>query len=582
VILPNLLATPRGRLGAFFLLYITEGIPLGFAVTAVATQLRRMGVEPAEVGAFVATFYIPWAFKWAFGPVIDVFKIRRLGHRRGWIMVMQVLLALTLMGLAWVPLPQGLALFTAILLVHNTFGAMQDVAIDALAVNSLSEQERGLANGLMFAGAMAGQALGGAGVLFLMGFTGFQGSFFLVAGAILVVTTLVVLPMRESVMSPAQPQAGVAAPPGHVSALAPEPGGWAQAASQMRQYTVQAFESFLGSRGAFSGVFFAILPAGAMSLALALQTTLSVELGMGDDEVATLALLSTLISGSFMVLGGLISDRLGRRRTLALYIALMSLPVLYLAFVLHQAGYIWARTPGSPPMPELIQHLWVATLLFNVAMGLMYGTRSAVFMDVTNPRVAGTQFTAYMAMMNLAIAFSATWQGVAIEALGYPKTLLIDATLGLACLLLLPWMKARREGQAEQPDAALRRARGSSAVLGVLCLAWLPFHHLHSASSAATGLAQTGFTVVFVASALVLYAGSLLNELPGAVSRLCKLLCLGLLFIYLRKFSPQLLEWGASESLIRTLNLGVDAIALVAALALLGLSRSAWSRLRPQ
>ena len=36
-------------LSAFFLLYITEGIPLGFAATAVATQLRRQGVGPAEI-----------------------------------------------------------------------------------------------------------------------------------------------------------------------------------------------------------------------------------------------------------------------------------------------------------------------------------------------------------------------------------------------------------------------------------------------------------------------------------------------------------------------------------------------------
>ena len=58
--LPNLLATRRGRLFAFFSLYVTEGIPLGFAATAVATQLRRQGVGPAEIGAFVASFYLPW------------------------------------------------------------------------------------------------------------------------------------------------------------------------------------------------------------------------------------------------------------------------------------------------------------------------------------------------------------------------------------------------------------------------------------------------------------------------------------------------------------------------------------------
>ena len=67
---------------------------------------------------------------------------------------------------------------------------MQDVAIDALAVNSLAEHERGLANGLMFAGAAIGQAIGGAGVLFLSSYTGFQPTFFFVAGCILAVKAL--------------------------------------------------------------------------------------------------------------------------------------------------------------------------------------------------------------------------------------------------------------------------------------------------------------------------------------------------------------------------------------------------------
>ena len=52
--LPDLLATRKGRLAAFFLLYITEGIPLGFTATAIATQMRRQGLGPAEIGAFVA------------------------------------------------------------------------------------------------------------------------------------------------------------------------------------------------------------------------------------------------------------------------------------------------------------------------------------------------------------------------------------------------------------------------------------------------------------------------------------------------------------------------------------------------
>src|SRR3954466_8523346 len=190
--IPNLLATRRGRLAAFFLLYTTEGVPLGFAAVAVATELRRRGVGPADVGAFVASFYLPWAFKWAFGPFVDVFRSQRFGHRRGWILLTQIVMVLTLASLVAVPLPQGLAIFTAILLVHNTFGAIQDVAIDSLAVNTLTEDERGLANGLMFAGAAIGQAVGGSGVLLLTSVMPFNSTFLLVAAMITLVTVFVV------------------------------------------------------------------------------------------------------------------------------------------------------------------------------------------------------------------------------------------------------------------------------------------------------------------------------------------------------------------------------------------------------
>ena len=60
-----------------------------------------------------------------------------------------------------------IALFTAVIFVHNACAATMDVAIDALAVSVLPEHERGSANGFMFAGASIGQTIGGSGVLFL-------------------------------------------------------------------------------------------------------------------------------------------------------------------------------------------------------------------------------------------------------------------------------------------------------------------------------------------------------------------------------------------------------------------------------
>ena len=560
--LPNLLATRRGRLVAFFMLYVTEGIPLGFAATAVATQLRRQGIGPAEIGAFVASFYLPWAFKWAFGPFVDVFRSRRFGHRRAWILGTQIMMALTLLSLVLVPLPRGLGIFTIVLLVHNTFGAIQDVAIDSMACNTLNEDERGLANGLMFAGASVGQAVGGSGVLFLIGYVGFQSSFLMVALSILAVTGFVVLPMKE------------AAAAGLAAAAPTAPGGWRSAGTEMKTFAVQSFRSFIGTRGAFSGVFFALLPAGAMSLGLSLQSNLAVELGMNDDAVGALNLWTSIISAACMVVGGMLSDRLGRRRTLFVYLATMSLPVLYLMWVLQQHGYVMPRAPGGPAIPELVRALWIATLAYAVFQGLMYGTRSAIMMDITNPKVAATQFTAYMAMMNLAIAMSASWQGVAAEAWGYPMTLLVDAIIGLACLAFLPALKR----QATFSDSlAERRARKSALVLGLACLAWLPYWANRELLGSGQPIMNTLFTLVFVSSALFLLAG---REVLGANAGIwyrAALWTAPLLFaMYGRYYLDQLPALPAVRSLA---DLLVYAVPLLGGVVLLGLAARHWPAL---
>ena len=573
--LPNLLASKNGRLMAFFLLYVTEGIPLGFAATAVATRLRRLDVGPAEIGAFVGSFYLPWAFKWAFGPVIDVFSSDRLGRRRGWILLTQVMMALTLMSTVMLDLPQQLGLFTIILLVHNTFGAMQDVAIDALACSTLQEDERGLANGMMFAGAMIGQMVGGSGSLFLSGWTGFQPTFFFVAGSILAVTVFVVLPMKE------------AAGPARVAVVGSK---LAQAGREMRAFAVDSFRSFLGSSGAFGGLLFALLPAGAMCLGLALQSNLAVELGMNDDQVALLGLWSAILNAGFCVLGGYLSDKYGRQRTLFVYLALMSLPVFYLMNELSRHGWVMPIPAGAENRPQvppaLLTAFWVATLLYSVFQGLMYGTRTATMMDVTNPAVAATQFTAYMALMNLSISYSSTWQGIAIEAWGYPRTMMVDGILGLACLLVVPWLKRTDGSTASFADErGPKRARNLALLLGLACMAWAPYSYWSDAFGAAKPIMGTLFTVVFIASALFLLAGrAVLAETGGWPARLGVWMAPLLLLMYARYYLDAIAGWLPAGVDARSFASGAQSvmalIPLLAGVVILSLRGRPWQKMQ--
>ena len=427
--LPDLLSTRKGRLAAFFLLYVTEGIPLGFTATAIAAQMRRGGLGPAEIGVFVGSLYLPWAFKWAVGPFVDTFSSERFGRRRTWIFLMQVGMMATLLVAMGVDFVGQLSLFTAIIFLHNAFAATMDVAIDALAVSVLPDHERGTANGFMFAGATIGQTVGGSLVLFLTAVMPFQSTYLFVVAAILAITLFVVLPLRETARAPLSESARAAR----------------NVYRELVVFVRDAWRAFTGSRAALVGVLFAVLPAGAYALSLALQSNLGVELGLNDSEVAELQLYATVIFAPSCILGGWLSDRFGRRSTLALFIFLTVVPTLWLAWTMWQAGWIMPvdMKMANRPTPSrlLIVTFWATTIVYNVFQGLYYGIRSALFMDITTPAVAATQFTAYMALMNLCISYTAIWQGYVVERIGYPQTLVLDSVVGLLGLALLPLMR---------------------------------------------------------------------------------------------------------------------------------------------
>jgi MFS family permease len=420
-------------MGAFLALYMTEGIPQGFAATAIASQLRRHGFTVAEVAAFVGASYLPWAFKWAAGPWVDLVSFGRLGHRRGWIILMQGLMVATLLLIRAVGESAGMAVLVAIIIVHNCFAATQDVAIDSLAVSAVPEHERGAVNGMMFGGAYLGQGIGGAGALLLAPIVGFGQTYYLVGAVILAVTLFVVLPIREP--------SGTARGKRATAGLAP-------AIANPREYMAATWQAFAECRAAVVAILFALLPTGACALGLSVAGTLAVDLGLGDSELGHLAFWSTCVAVLCSLAGGWLSDRMDRRKAVALFAAGTALPSLWLAWHLWRAGWGIPSTVAThlhqmAPQPLLLT-FWLATLCFTALSAAAATASTALFMDLTTRRVAATQLTLYLALPNLAFSYSSFWQGLGVARIGYPLTLAADSLIGLASLALLPWLRPRQ------------------------------------------------------------------------------------------------------------------------------------------
>ena len=156
----KLLESRNGRLSTFGILYISEGIPYGFTSIALVTFLRQNGLALDQIGLLVATLYIPWTFKFAWAPIIDLIKLNHFGGRKAWILGCQVMMIISLMMIIIFDFKSEFNLLLILMFVHNVFCATQDVAIDSLAVTTLKPDERASGNGFMFGGQYFGIALG--------------------------------------------------------------------------------------------------------------------------------------------------------------------------------------------------------------------------------------------------------------------------------------------------------------------------------------------------------------------------------------------------------------------------------------
>lgn len=167
-------------------LYIAQGLPLGFAFQALPVMLRDAGVA-LEAIAVLPFLGLPWVVKFLWAPVIDRYRIPRLGRRRGWILVLQTVLAVCMGAIAALPLePASGQVIAFLVLLGVVAAATQDIATDGLVAETVRGERLASANMLQVGGMMAGYLAGGAGLLMVLDTVGHRVAMPAMAGLLLV------------------------------------------------------------------------------------------------------------------------------------------------------------------------------------------------------------------------------------------------------------------------------------------------------------------------------------------------------------------------------------------------------------
>jgi PAT family beta-lactamase induction signal transducer AmpG len=418
----NMLLSRKGRLYAFGIMYLSEGIPYGFATTAMVMFMRMQGLSIEQIGAFVAAVLLPWGFKWIFGPLVDIVKLNRFGGRKAWIMVCTAMMIVTLLVMAAVDFVANYKTLVWMVILNNIFCATQDVAIDSLAVSTLKDNERATANGYMFGGMYLGIAMGGGGAIFISSMWGFNAALVFVSSILFANMVFILLFVKDA-----------------DAELAEKPhrqGAFSHFVGQLGQFIRDLYSGFVESgSGPKIGLIFALLPVGAMALAYAILGTLQVDYGLSEAQISKIAFASSMITAFGCLVGGYCADKFGIKRVMALAYGFTAIPTIYMAAQISTVGLT-----NIPPV-----YFYATILSHSLIFGMGYAIHAAIFMGMTKPAVAATQFTAYMALSNIAISIGNLWQGVVAERFSYSLALYLDAGIIVLALAVIPFLKNREE-----------------------------------------------------------------------------------------------------------------------------------------
>ena len=200
------------RMFKILLLGAISGFPWVLIGSCLSLWLKEDGLSRSTVG-WAGLIFAVYAFNYLWAPLIDRIQIpyltKKLGHRRGWIVSMQIIILLALVSWSLINPSQNLTLIITFGLIIAIASATQDITVDALRIEQINENEKkSMAAGaaMVVVGWWSGYKLGGLVALFTAqyfenkGIINYWQLTFLVMGIIIILMNIGLMFIHETII----------------------------------------------------------------------------------------------------------------------------------------------------------------------------------------------------------------------------------------------------------------------------------------------------------------------------------------------------------------------------------------------
>ncbi len=428
----------RPRVVAMALLGFSAGLPFLLVFSTLSAWLRDEGISRSVIG-FFSWVGVTYSIKVFWAPVIDRLPLpgltRRLGKRRGWMLLAQLTIAGGLAAMAWLG-PHGHLQALAGLAVLVAFGsATQDIVVDAWRIEAVDSRLQGAMAASYVFGYRVALLAAGAGAFYLAEYWSWSVAYGVMAalmGVGLLTTLAVAEPAHRVDPATRALERALEARLGGRAGLPARLAAW------FGDAVVAPFVDFFRRNGGTALLILALIGVYKLSdITMGVMANpFYLDLGFSKAQIADV----TKLFGFFMTiggaaLGGVLVARFGIPR-----------PLLAGALLVALTNLLFALLAVSTPSLALLALVVSAD---NLSGGLATAVFIAWLSSLTNQAYTATQYALFSSLMTLPAKLLGGFSGLIVDGWGYAAFFTYAAAIGLPAIALATWLLWRR------PTAAL-------------------------------------------------------------------------------------------------------------------------------
>ncbi len=376
-----------------------SGLPLALTGGTLQAWMKSEGVDLGTIGLFSAVS-LPLSLKFLWSPFMDRFTPLKMGRRRGWMLITQLLLIAAVAGLGMSQPKINLYIVAGLAILVSFFSASQDIVLDAWRREKLEDDQLGFGTSVFVTSYLFSfRMISGSLALILADRISWSSVYLIMAGALLVGVIATLLCKEPAVLS---------APP-----------------KTLKEAVIEPFKDFFTKPGAVTILIFILAYKLGDNMASQMTTPFYLDIGFSKTEIGAINKLVGWIALVFgQVLGGILMKKLGILRSL-LWFGLLQGAAVYGFAVLTWTG----KNNG----------VLAGVICFeNIAIGMGTIAYVAYMASITNKKFTATQYALLSSLMALPRTLISAPTGYMAQFLGWHGFFLLCTLMAIPGLLLIP------------------------------------------------------------------------------------------------------------------------------------------------